>query len=195
MNRQIRDSLKMVFVAPVRLHWVQIAALGLAAVSSYMGFMGSKDAEKAAKDAAQKEAAIAAEQYKIQKEGIAANQEEAKHKASTDLHDTTIAFMRQRAAVTAGAGEAGVAGGSVTRTIIDKTRGEQDLRGRHMYALEVFNDKAGRDLRSAALGFSAANTPYQGVSTSALAISAGLNFASSALSIGTDKNGDWKGFS
>jgi len=186
--------MKMVFVAPVRLYWVQYAALGLSAASAVMGFSGSKKAEKEAKRAAKLQAAVQKQQYQMQKEDIAASQDEARHKAKLDIHDTTVAFMQQRAAVVAGAGEAGVTGGSIVRTLVDKNRTQSDVVGRTMYALEKFNEQADRDKRGAALGLQASRQEYKGASTASLAISAGLGFASQALQIGTNRDGEWTGY-
>lgn len=195
MYRQVINSLKMVFLAPVRLHWVQFAALGVSAASALMGYSGSKDAEKAAKEAAEREAAFQKEQARMQRENITVAQEEARHKAKNDIHDTTVAFMRQRASIVAGAGEAGVAGGSVIRSVVDRTRSQQDVSGRALYALEVFNAQAERDKRSADLGLAVAGRDYEGTSSTSLAVASGLNFASQALSIGTNSDGKWVGYS
>lgn len=194
MLGQITQSLRMVFVAPVRLYWVQYAALALAAGSALMGASSSKKAAKEAKRAAEREAAIQQEQSRIQIESIAASRDEARHKAKNDIHDTTIAFMQQRASVVAGAGEAGVAGGSIIRTLVDRTRNQQEVSGRALYALEVFNEQSGRDIAGAKVGLAAASQPYKGVSSSSLNLAAGLNFASSALSIGTNADGKWIGY-
>lgn len=183
MFRTALHSLRLLFCPPLRLQWVQYAALGLSAASAYMGYSGSKDTEKARTDAAEHEAALAKQQHKLQTEGIAAAREEAAHRAATDLHDTTVAFLQQRASVLAGAGEAGVAGGSVTRTLTDKTRQEQDIRGRELYALEVFSEQTARDQRATDLGLSGQVTGYNGVSDASLAISSGLGFAADALKI------------
>lgn len=185
MLRHIIDSLCLVFVAPMRHNIVPVVAAGIAVAgaSAYMGFKGSAKAEKAAQDAAEYQAAIAKQQYKLQKENIAAAKDQAQHKASMDMHDSTVAFMKQRATAMAGAGEAGVAGGSVTRTIVDTVHQQQDVRGRHMYALETYLAQADRDLRGAAIGYASQAKPYEGTSNTQLALQSGLNFASSALSI------------
>lgn len=192
MNRQTREAMARMFIAPVRLQWVAVAGLAISALSSAMSFSGAKKAEKANKQAAEREAMINIMQAELQKENIHASQEEARVKSANEKHSTTVAFMQQRASVVAGAGEAGVAGGSITRTIVDKTHQEQDIRGASMYALDVFNRQAMRDLKGADLGLAAASQPYKGTSTSSLAIASGLNFASDLLTVG--KSEGWKGF-
>jgi len=182
----IIKPMKLMFWPTLRLEWVQFAALAVSAAGAAMSYSGGKKAEKAQQDAAEYQAALAKDQYRLQKESIAAAQEEAKSAAANDLHDTTVAFMKQRASVIAGAGEAGVAGGSVTRTIVDSAYQEQATRGRHMSALESYMAKSGRDLKGAAIGMSGAMArDYKGVSNTTLALQSGLNFASSALSIDT----------
>lgn len=184
MLRHIIHSLSLMFVAPVRLNWAWAAAgLAVSAGSAYMGYKGGKKAEKAQQDAAEYSAALNKQKFALQKEQIAAAVDEAQHKASTDLHDTSIAFMKQRSAIIAGAGEAGIAGGSVTRTLVDRIRSEQDIRGRQLTALESFMNKSDRDMVAASYGLAASATPYKGVSGATLALASGLNFASNALSI------------
>jgi len=168
--------------------WGMAAGAAIGAASSLMSYSASNKAEKEARDAAEYQAAIAKQQYKLQKESIAASKREAEHKATMDLHDSTVNFMRQRASVVAGAGEAGVAGGSVTRTVVASARSEQDVRGRQMYALEQFKEQSDRELRGAQLGMAGQVTQYKGVDSSTLALQAGLEFASTALSI----YGDYK---
>lgn len=162
------------------------AGLAISAGSAISGFMGSSKAEKAARDAAEYQSAIGKKQAKLQQESIAVSKEEARHKASMDLRDTTVAFMQERAAAIAGAGEAGVAGGSVVRTIADKFQQESDIRGRHLYQLNSFVAQADREIRGVQLGLAGQVNTYKGISDSSLALSSGLDFASSALSIGND---------
>lgn len=192
MLRHIINSLSLVFVAPMRLNIAPIAIMGaglaVSAASAYMGFQGNKKAEKAAQDAAEYQAALAKQQYQLAKDSIAAQRAEAQHNATMAMRDTTVASMRERAALIAGAGEAGVAGGSVTRSVVDTVMQEQDVRGRHLYQLESYLSQADRELRGAALGYAGQAQPRQGTSNMAMALESGLNFASSALSI----YGDYK---
>lgn len=183
MLRQIIESMSMVFVPKFKLNWVMAAGLAVSAASSYMGFKGSSKAEKAAQDAAEYQAALAKQNYKLQKESIAAQREEARHNATMAMRDTTVEAMRQRARVVAGAGESGVAGGSVTRSVVDTMYQEQDVRGRQLYQLESTLAQADRELRGAAIGFAGQSAPRQGTSNASMALASGLNFASSALSI------------
>lgn len=194
MYRQVIDNLRMLFVAPVRLHWVQLAGLGLSAFSTGMSFLGSSSKKKAQKRQAKQEAYYQKLQMEQQTANIQASVEEAEHKAATQIHETTVMMMAQRASVMAGAGEAGVAGASITRTLIDRMHQERTVRGSAYYALDVFKGQAARDLSGADLGLQAATRTFEGVDTSTLALSAGLNFASTALQIGTDASGNWRGF-
>lgn len=194
MNRHTMEAMRMVFVAPVRLHWVAAAGLALSAGSAALGFMGSKKSEKAAKKAAEREAMINIMQAELQKDNIAESREEARKKSVNERHETTVAFLQQRASVVAGAGEAGVTGGSITRTLTDRTRQQQNIQGSSLAALDSFNKKADRDIKAANLGLAAASQPYKGTSTSSLAIASGLNFAADALRLGS-KDGEWVGFS
>ena len=173
--------------APLGIYGMAAGA-AIGAASAFMGFSASNKAEKEARDAAEYQAAIAKQQYELQKESIAAARREAEHKTTMDLHDSTVMFMRQRASVVAGAGEAGVAGGSVTRTVVASVHAEQDVRGRQMYALEQFKDQSARELSGAQLGMAGQVTQYKGTDSSTLAFTAGLEFASTALSV----YGDYK---
>ena len=140
MLRHIIKSLSLVFVAPMRLSIAPLVVMGaglaISAASAYMSHQGNKKAEKAAQDAAEYQAAIAKQSLKLEKEVVAAKRAEAQHNAANALRDTTVEAMRQRAAVIAGAGEAGVAGGSVQRSVVDTLYQEQDVRGRQLYGLE-----------------------------------------------------------
>ncbi len=187
MLQHIINSLSLMFVAPMRLNIAPMVVMGaglaVSAASSYMGFQGNKKAEKAAQDAAEYQAALAKQNYKLQKESIAAQRAEAQHNAAMALRDTTVAAMRQRASAIAGAGEAGVAGGSVQRSVVDTYWQEADVKGRQLYQLESTLAQADRELRGAALSYAGQSQPRQGTSNASMALESGLNFASQALSI------------
>lgn len=185
MLGQIIHSLRMLFVAPMRLNavWMAAAGLAIAAGSALMSYSGGKKAEKAAKEQAAYQNAVMKEQAALQAESIAASKEEARHKSGVNLHDTTVAFMKERARAVAGAGEAGVTGGSIQRTLADKLLQESDVRGREMFDLNSYLKQADRDIRGVNLGLASNVNKYKGVSSGQLALNTGLSFAADALSI------------
>jgi hypothetical protein len=164
----------------------------LGGVSGFMSGGADDDAEKEQEEMMEYQAALAQVTARAKAADIIASKEQARHKNTGEMRDLSVAFMKQRANAVAGAGESGVAGGSVQRTITDQYQQEAVAKGRGKHNIKSFNENADRAIAGVQIGLAGQVNEYQGVNDSALMGSALLDVASAGLAIaGTAKKDGW----
>ena len=166
-------------------------------LSGFMSGSAADDAEEEMQEMMEYQAALAKVSARAKAADIVASKEQARHKATGEMRDLSIAFMKERANAVAGAGEAGVAGGSVLRTVADKFHQESKVKSSAQFSLDAFNENADRAIAGVQLGLAGQVNEYQGVDDSALMGAALLDVASASLSIaGSAKEaGGWSKWS
>jgi hypothetical protein len=147
-------TLRVLFPAVwnVRLHWVQFAALGLQAASTGLSLYGSSQAKKKAKDQVRQDAALTRAATETQIETITASKTEAENKSVQAMSKMARQAMIERGRILAGAGEAGVAGGSVAGALLQTFQYEAENRGEELYNLAAYKRQANREITSAEAG-------------------------------------------
>lgn len=149
------------------LGWVQYAALALSAASTSYGIFGSGKAEKKAKDNAKQDQALQAAAAELQVESIIASKDEAQASAAQKMSDMARQAAIERGRILAGAGEAGIAGASVSSELLVSYFHEADARGRELYNLSAYKRQANRDITAANLGATLNKSTYQNTGPSA----------------------------
>ena len=150
------------------------AAAVTSIASTALGIAGSKSATKKAEDAAQHDKQLAKRASEIQVEGILASKTEAEAQAAQKMSDLARASAIERGRILAGAGEAGVAGGSVSTQLLASYAREADSRGRELYNLSAYKRQANREVAAAQAGLQVNLGQYkvtEGPSTASLALS------------------------
>ena len=163
--------------------WGMAAGAAIGGISGFMAGGAADDAAKEAERRAEYMAALAVVQANAKQADIVASKAQARHKNAGEMSDMTVAFMKERANAVAGAGEAGVAGGSVARTMADKFSQEAKAKARGEYSLSSFNENADRAIAGVQIGLAGQINSYEGVSDSAVWGTALMGVASSALTI------------
>jgi len=157
-------------------------SLAISGISAGLGFVGAKKADKKAKEQAQHDAELRRSATEAQIESIVAAKTEEEKAAATAMSDTSRSAAMARGRILAAAGEAGVAGGSISDQLLVNFAGESESRGRQLYNLKATKRQLNRNIRAAELGL-AVNTP----TVTKLAPSAGaaaFSAAAQMLSIG-----------
>lgn len=158
------------------------ASLAISAGSSALGYVGAKRADKKAKDQAKHDAELAKAATEATIESIVDAKSESEKAAATKMSDISRQAAMARGRILAAAGEAGVAGASISDQLLTNYAGEAEGRGRTLYNLRSTKKQYNRDIRAAEMGL-AVNMPR----AEKLAPSAGaasLNAAAQMLSIG-----------
>lgn len=171
-----------------------------AVIGGVAGFMSGSAADDAAEELEKQmeyQAALAQVQSRAKQADLVAAKEQARHKNVGEMSDMTIAFMKERANAVAGAGEAGVAGGSVARNLADKFSQESKGKARGEYNLDAFNEDSARAISGVHLGLAGQVNTYQGIDDNAVWGAALMDVAGSMLTIGSavDKKGGWSAWS
>lgn len=164
----------------VKLHWVALAALGLQAASTGLSIYGASDAKKKAKDQAKQDAALTRAQVETQIETITASKTEAEAQAVQQMSNMARQSAIQRGRILAGAGEAGVAGGSVSSALLETYQHEAEARGSELYNLAAYKRQANRQITAAETGLQINLPRYQdtGPSAGAIALAGAANMMS-----------------
>jgi len=168
--------------------WGAAAGAVLGGISGFMSGSAADDAAEEQEEMMEYQAALAAVQSRAKQADIVASKEQARHKNVGEMNDMSIAFMKERANAVAGAGEAGVAGGSVARTMADKFHQESKAKARGEYNLTAFNEDADRAIAGVQLGLAGQVNQYQGPDDGAIWQAALMDVASAGLSIGNTIN-------
>lgn len=165
----------------------------LGGISGYMSGSAADDAEKELELQIEYQAALSQVTARAQKADLVASKEQAMHKHVGEMRDLSVAFMKERANAIAGAGEAGIAGGSVDRTVTDKFIQESKAKARGEYTIDAFNQDASRAIAGVQIGLAGQIYQYQGVDNGALMGAALMDVANAGLSIAGEAqdSGGW----
>ena len=155
-------------------------------ISGYMSGSAADEAEEEKAEIAEYQAALAQVQMRAKHADIVAAKQQARHKHIDELSDMSVSFMKERSNAIAGAGEAGVAGGSVTRTMADKFSQESKAKGRGEYNLSVFNEDADRQISGVRLGLAGQINKYTGTDDGSSSMKALMDVTAAGLSIGSN---------
>lgn len=166
--------------------WGMAAGAVIGGVGGFLSGSAADDAEKELEEQMEYQAALNQVTSRAKTADIVASKVQAREKNTGEMADLAVAFMKERANAVAGAGEAGVAGGSVTRTMSDKFRQEDKAMTRGGKVLDAFNENADRNISGVRLGLAGQVTVYEGVDDSAIWGAALTTVAGSALTIGNN---------
>jgi len=157
-------------------------ALAISAGSSALGFIGARKADKKAKKQAQHDAELQRMATEATIESIVASKAESEAATAVKMSDVSRQAAMARGRILAAAGEAGVAGASISDQLLANYAGESESRGREMYNLRSTKKQLNRDIRSAELGLQVNAPKVQKLAPSGGA--AALSAAANMLSIG-----------
>ena len=127
-------------------------ALGISAGSSIIGYAGAKEADQNAKDKAKHDSELMRAATEVQVDSILAAKTEAEKATVEKMSDMARAAIIERGRIIAAAGEAGVAGGSVSRQLLQSFQYEATSRGRELYNLSAQKRQYNRDIAAAEAG-------------------------------------------
>jgi hypothetical protein len=127
-------------------------ALGAQALSSGIGFVGAKKADKKAKEQAQHDAELHKGAVEAQVEGLIAGKEEQEKATALKMSRISRQAAIERARIITAAGEAGVAGASVSRQLLETFQHEAEGRGVELYNLKATKDQYNRDINAVQAG-------------------------------------------
>lgn len=161
--KQILLALRVLLPAvwAIRLHWVQLAMLGLSAASTGLGILGGNEAAKNAKDSAKHDAELIRAATEAQVDSILAAKDEAQASAVNQMSEIARAAAVQRARIITAAGEAGIAGASPAKQLLGAFYQEAQAKGHEMYNLGAYKEQANRDIRAAEAGLQVNLPKYQ----------------------------------
>lgn len=135
-----------------------LAALGISAASSAVGFLGAKNADKKAKQQARQDAELARHATEVQIESIVAAKEESENATELRMSDISRQAAIARGRILAAAGEANVSGASISDQLLTSFAEESNARGRELYNLSATKRQYSRDISAAEAGL-AVNLP------------------------------------
>jgi len=152
--------------APIALG---VAALGLQAVGMGVSYLGGKEAESNAKDKVKHDAELVRQQAEVQTQTILEARTEAEKKAVQNMSLMARNAAIERGRILAGAGEAGVAGGSVSSQLLASYQREAEVRGEEIYNLKAYKRQTVRDIAAVEAGLQVNMPKYEGSSQSGFA--------------------------
>jgi len=134
------------------------AGLALTALTTgYSIYQGNKEAKKA-KDNAKQAQELARYGAEVQVSQILDAQTEAEKKAVQSMSVMARQAAIERGRIIASAGEAGVAGGSVSQQLLTSYQHEAEARGNEIYNFQAYKRQAGRQIEAVRSGL-ALNLP------------------------------------
>ena len=153
-------------------------ALGAQALQSGIGFAGAKKADKKAKEQAAHDAELHTAAVEAQVEGLIAGKVEQENATALKMSRISRQAAIERARIITAAGEAGVAGASVSRQLLETFQHEAEGRGVELYNLKATKNQYNRDINAVQAGLQI-NMPR----AEKLAPSAASAITSSAMSM------------
>jgi len=127
-------------------------ALGAQALSSGLGFASAKKADKKAKKLAAHDAELHTAAVETQVEGLIAGKVEQENATALKMSRISRQAAIERARIITAAGEAGVAGASVSRQLLETFQHEAEGRGVELYNLKATKDQYNRDINAVQAG-------------------------------------------
>lgn len=165
-----------------------IAGGVIGGISGYMSGSAADEASEEQEEAMLYQAALAQVTARAKRADIVASKEQARHKNVGEMHDMGVNFMKERANAIAGAGEAGIAGRGVARTMADKFHQESQAKARGEYSLTAFKEDADRAISGVNIGLAGQVFEYEGVDDGDLMKAALMDIAGAGLKIGSAIN-------
>lgn len=144
------------------MSYLAIAALGLQAAGMGISYLGGKEAESNAKDKVKHDAELVRYQAQVQTSAILDARTEAEQQAVQNLSVMARQSMLERGRILAGAGEAGVAGGSVSSQLLASYQHEAEARGTEIYNLKAYQRQTVRDISAVEAGLQVSLPKYEG---------------------------------
>lgn len=141
---------------------IAAGALALQAGSLGISYFGGKEAEKNAKDTAKHDAELVRHQAEVQVNSILDAKTEAEQKAVQNMSVMARQAAIERGRILAGAGEAGVAGGSISSQLLASYQHEAQARGEEVYNLKAYKRQANRDIAAVEAGLQINIPKYEG---------------------------------
>lgn len=148
---------------------IALASLALQAGSMGLSYLGGQEAEKNAKDRAQHDAALVRQQAEVQTQAILDAKSEAEKKAVQNISVMARQAAIERGRILAGAGEAGVAGGSVSSQLLASYQREAEVRGEEVYNLKAYKRQTTREIAAVEAGLQVNLPKYEGSSAGGFA--------------------------
>lgn len=144
-------------------------ALGAQAISMGVDYFAGQDAKKKAKQQAKADAELARHAAEVQINTILDQKTEAEKKAVQNMSLMARESAMQRGRILAGAGEAGIAGGSVSSSLLASYQSEAEARGNELYNLDAYRRQSARQIEAAKAGLAANMPRYEGSTPSGFA--------------------------
>lgn len=141
---------------------LELAALGLQAAGLGVSYFGAQEAEKDAKARAAHDTELIRHQAEVQTNTILEARTEAEKKAVQNMSVMARQAAIQRGRILAGAGEAGVAGGSVSGQLLQSYQHEAQARGEEIYNLKAYKRQTVRDIAAVEAGLQVNLPRYEG---------------------------------